>query len=133
MDRFTGGTDLTTKPWVQEPGVEVRDKPFLGDCLLPRSDYSDLINSRLASHSTEVNMTNAMIILLFWIALILVIWLVLRSRRFRDACENMQAMQDAPENLHKRREFETYMANPIHQLDSAHNQREQEKKVPHGD
>jgi predicted secreted protein len=78
-------------------------------------------------------MTDAIMILLFWVVLILIVWLVLRSRRFRDARENIQAMQDAPENSHTKREFHAHMANPMHQLSTDQDRPEREKKAPHGD
>ncbi len=61
-------------------------------------------------------MTPQMIILLFWVVLIIVIWRVFRSRFFRSACDDLNAMHDAPENKGRAHKFEAYMANPNYQL-----------------
>lgn len=61
-------------------------------------------------------MTPQMIILLFWVVLIIVIWRVFRSKFFRGACDDINAMHDAPENKGRTHKFEAYMADPLYQM-----------------
>jgi hypothetical protein len=61
-------------------------------------------------------MTPQIIVLLFWVAVIVVVWLVFRSKFFRGACEDIEAMNNAPEYKGKAKRFEAYMANPMYQL-----------------
>jgi hypothetical protein len=70
-------------------------------------------------------MTPQLIILLFWVAVILGVWRLLRSRLYREACEDLEAMRKAPEYQGRAKEFQPFMADPLYQLSS-----DQEKAGP---
>jgi hypothetical protein len=61
-------------------------------------------------------MTPQIIVLLFWVAIIVVVWLIFRSKFYRGACEDIEAMKNAPEYKGKATRFEAYMADPMYQL-----------------
>jgi hypothetical protein len=76
-------------------------------------------------------MTPQIIVLIFWVAVVFVVWRLFRSKFYREACEDIDAMNKAPEYKGRSKEFQPHMANPLYQITHDKENETSSKHEPH--